>query len=333
MKVLAGDIGGTKTLLQIAEVRGSYVEVLHRARFSSQDYSDLDTLLREFLDHTPAAVRKDITSACFGVAGPIHGGEQGPRQANITNLPWRLDELKLQSWLQLPRVRLINDFYATANGIEALGADDLAVLNPGTPQSRAPRLIVGAGTGLGVAQLLWCEGRYRAFPSEGGHIHFAPTDELQMELLSYLKNRYDRVSYERVISGAGLANIYSFLCKREKNSDHADLKVLLESPDPAAAITERARSAEPLAAQAVSLFISIYGSVVGDLALLTLARGGIYVAGGIAPKILGELRKGDFIEALSRKGRMSSLVKEMPVFIVLSQDIGLLGATLFASQL
>jgi glucokinase len=332
MKVLAGDIGGTKTLLQIAEVRGTGVEVLHRARFSSQDYSDLVTLLREFLDHVPATVRSGIGGACFGVAGPIHGPEQGPRRANITNLPWRLDELELQSQLQLPRLRLINDFLASANGIEALGADDFSLLNPGTPEPRAPRLVVGAGTGFGVSQLMWCDGRYRPFPSEGGHIHFAPTDSLQMELLAYLKNSHDRVSCERVVSGAGLVNIYTFLCQREKQTDHSDLRNLLENPDPAEAITERARSDDLLARRALSLFISIYGAVVGDLALVTLARGGIYVAGGIAPKILDELRAGDFIGSFSRKGRMSSLVKEMPLFIVLAQDVGLLGATLFAAQ-
>lgn len=333
MKVLAGDIGGTKTLLQIAEVRGAHIKVLHELRLSSQDYPNFETLLREFLAQAPAALRNTFTSACFGVAGPVSGTDQGPRQASITNLPWHIDETKLKELLQFARVRLINDFYATASGIEALGSDDLAILNPVPAQLRAPRLVVGAGTGLGVAQLLWCEERYRALPSEGGHIHYAPTDALQVELLGYLRERYDRVSYERLVSGAGLVHIYSFLHHQEKDANASSLQTVLENPDPAAAITDRARGDDPVARQAISLFLSIYGAVVGDLALITLAHGGVYVAGGIAAKLLEEMREGGFMEAYLHKGRMSPLVNQMPVFIVLPQDIGLLGATLVASQL
>jgi glucokinase len=333
MRVLAGDIGGTKTLLHIAEVRGNHFEVLHEARFPSQDYPDFETLLLEFLAQTPAAHCEDIAGACFGVAGPIRGPERGPRQANVTNLPWQLDETKLQNVLQLNQVHLINDFYAVACGIETLATDDVAVLNPGVPQSCAPRLVVGAGTGLGVAQLLWCEGRYRAFPSEGGHMHFAPRDALQLELLGHLQQRYGRVSYERLVSGAGLVSIYTFLHQRDKAAAAADLQTTLESPDPAAAVASRARSDDALALQAVSLFLSVYGAVVGDLALVALAYGGIYVAGGIAPKLLEEMRQGPFLNAYSDKGRMSSLVTQMPVSIVLAQDIGLRGATLVASRL
>jgi glucokinase len=332
MKVLAGDIGGTKTLLQVAEVRGSEMEVLHRARFASQDYADFESLLRDYLDRIPVMVAKDIASACFGIAGPIHAPEQGPRQARVTNLPWQLDESRLQSLLGLPRVHLINDFYATASGIEALHEDDLAVLHPGKPQSMAPRLVVGAGTGLGVAQLFWCDGRYRACASEGGHTHFAPTDALQTELLAYMHTQFQRVSYERLVSGSGLAHIYTFLGQRSQH-DAAELHGILEQTDPAAAIAHLAQEGDPLAKQALALFIAIYGSVVGDLALVSLAYGGIYIAGGIAAKLANEIREGEFMAHYENKGRMSPLVKQMPVFIVLNQDVGLLGATLVPARI
>lgn len=333
MKVMAGDVGGTKTLLQIAEVGDGRIEVLHQEHFLSQEYPDFESLLRDYLADVPAALCTGIDSACFGVAGPISDAEQGNRRARVTNLPWDIAEAKLRTLLQVARVRLINDFCATASGIAVLGPDDLAVLNPGSPQARAPRLVIGAGTGLGVAQLLWSEGRYRAFPSEGGHIHFAPTDALQMELLAYLQKRYGRVAYERVVSGGGLVNIYSFLHQRAQDADPANLQSILASPDSAAAITALAHADDPLARQAVSLFVSIYGAIAGDLALLTLAHGGVYVAGGIAPKLLHEMHAGMFMEAYLHKGRMSSLVKQMPVFIVLAKDVGVLGATLVAFQL
>jgi glucokinase len=330
MKILAGDIGGTKTLLHIAEVSGIHIKVLHQDRFASPAYHNFETLLGEFLERAPATLRNTITGACFGVAGPISESEQGSRQARITNLPWVMDESKLREQLTLTRVRLINDFYATASGIEALGDEDLEALNTGSPQSCAPRLVVGAGTGLGVAQLLWCDGRYRAFASEGGHVHFAPTDALQEELLDYLRKRFDRVSYERLVSGGGLVSIHEFLLQR--NAAAAETSAGPEA-DPAATIVDLARAGDPIAQQALSLFMSIYGAVVGDLALVSLAYGGIYIAGGIAPKLRAEMRAGGFMYAFGQKGRMSPLVSQMPVSIILSQDIGLLGASLVATQL
>ena len=327
MKVLAGDIGGTKTLLQVAEVRGSKVEVLHRERFASRDYADFESLLRDCLDRIPVTVAKNIASACFGIAGPIHAPEQGPRQARVTNLPWQLDESRLQSLLGLSRVHLINDFYATASGIEVLHEEDLAVLHPGKPQSEAPRLVVGAGTGLGVAQLFWCGGGYRAYASEGGHVQFAPTDTLQAELLAYMQSQFQRVSYERLVSGPGLARIYAFLGQRSQR-DAAELHTILEQADPAAAIALLAQEGDALAEQALALFMAIYGSVVGDLALVSLAYGGIYIAGGIAAKLADKMREGPFMANYENKGRMSPLVRQMPVSIILNQDVGLLGATL-----
>jgi len=331
MRVLAGDIGGTKTLLQIAEVSGTRIDTLHQGRFASQAYGDFDTLLDAFLQQSAAELGA-VTTACFGVAGPIAGPAQGPRTARITNLPWLIDERRLAQRLQLPRVRLINDFFATAAGIEALGKEDVAVLNPVPVAAKAARLVVGAGTGLGVAQLIWCGERYRECPSEGGHLHFAPTDPLQVELLIHMQKHHARVSNERLVSGPGLAAIFRFLCERE-HGPGASPQALVEAGDPAAAIVACARGGEPLASAAVALFLRIYGAVVGDLALITLAYGGIYVAGGIAPKLLEEIRAGEFMAAYEDKGRMSALVKQMPVQIVLAQNTGLLGAILTASRL
>ncbi len=332
MKVLAGDIGGTKTLLHIADVQGSRCAVLHEQTYSSQAYGDFDSVLTDFFAHAPPAARGGLTRACFGVAGPVSGPEHGHRHAKITQLPWRMDSLALQSAHRLEQVRLINDFHAVAAGIDALGPDDLAPLNAVPAHARAPRLVVGAGTGLGVAQLMWADGRYRIFPSEGGHIHFAPTDAVQMELLKYLQRLYGRVSCERVVSGPGLVDMFRFLVS-ENGEAVASAADLADHPDPAAAIAARAEAGDPLARRAIQLFISIYGAIAGDLALVSLAYGGIYLAGGIAPKLLRAFSLDDFMAAYREKGRMSGLVNDMPVSVILNARVGLLGATLLAADL
>ncbi len=332
MKILAGDIGGTKTLLQIAKVHQNEVEVLNRSRFASQEFADFESLLRAYLDANPNLLTDDIAGACFGIAGPVQGTSQGTRRAQVTNLPWLLDEARLQTHLRLPSVHLINDFYATACGIEGLVQDDLAVLQSATAQEHAPRLVIGAGTGLGVAQLLWCDGRYHPFASEGGHIQFAPTDELQVELLQFMKRRHGRVSYERLVSGHGLIAIYTFLAQRDGAATDEQSSVL-ETTDPAAAVVAHARQGNDHARNALELFLTIYGSVVGDMALVNLPYGGIYIAGGIAPKLLAEMRNGPFIKAFNEKGRMSPLVMNMPINIITNQEVGLLGATLVPSRL
>lgn len=332
MKVLAGDIGGTKTLLHIAEVQGTRCDVLHQHGYPSQDYRDFDELLTDFLEHAPRAARNDLQRACFGVAGPVSGPEHGHRHAKITQLPWRIDSFHLQSTHHLAQVRLINDFHAIAAGIDALGPDDLAPLNAVPAQARAPRLVVGAGTGLGVAQLMWADGRYRIFPSEGGHTHFAPTDAVQIELLKYLQQVHERVSCERVASGPGLVAIFRFLAVQQRTAT-APLLTNEDHPDPAAVIAAQAEAGDPLARRAVQLFISIYGAITGDLALVSLAYGGIYLAGGIAPKLLRAFTLDDFMAAYREKGRMRVLVDHMPVSVILNARVGLLGATLLAADL
>lgn len=332
MKVLAGDIGGTKTLLHIAHVEDRRCDVLHQRSYRSLDYADFDGLLTDFLEHAPITARSELNYACFGVAGPVSGPEHGHRHAKITQLPWRMDSLALQATHRLTRVRLINDFHAVAAGIDALGPDDLAPLNTMRAQAQAPRLVVGAGTGLGVAQLMWADGAYRIFPSEGGHIHFAPTDTVQMDLLKHLQQVYGRVSCERVVSGPGLVDIFRFLGMAQREAA-APLLTNATNPDPAAVIAARAEAGDPLARRAIQLFISIYGAITGDLALVSLAYGGIYLAGGIAPKLLRAFTLDDFMAAYREKGRMSGLVNNMPVSVILNPHVGLFGATLLAADL
>ncbi len=331
MKVLAADIGGTKTLLQIAEVRDRRHTILHQQKFASQDFQDFDILLKKFLDHAPADARRDINHACFGVAGPVTGPERGQRLAKITNLPWQMDSLALQSAHHIEQVFLINDFHAIAAGIDALGADDVVSLHAAPVQQHAPRLVVGAGTGLGVAQLIWAQGRYRVLDSEGGHTHFAPTSALQIELLVSLQQELGRVSYERLVSGPGLVRIYRFLNQRQPSSNTL-FEDVIGSADPAAAIAARAQEGDALALEAINLFLSIYGAVTGDLALVTLAYGGIYIAGGIAPKLLRAFSMDAFLSAHFQKGRMAALINNMPLFVILHPQVGLLGAALYAAQ-
>ncbi|WP_303906699.1 glucokinase [Thiohalomonas denitrificans] len=334
IKVIAGDIGGTKTLIQLSafDVRQSSLrgEVLYEHRFESRAYAGLDAILQEFLDLTGPG--EEVYSACLGVAGPVHD-EDGHQRAKLTNLPWESDSRTVTDVLGIPRVRLINDFQAVGYGIDAMREEDLVSLQEAKPREQAPRLVVGAGTGLGVGLLAWKGDFYESYPTEGGHVHFAPVDDEQDALLQFLRNEYGRVSCERLVSGPGLENIYRFLVARDRGRT-AGTDPLLNAPDPAAAISACAIShEEPLAVRAMDLFVTIYGQVTGDLALTTLAQGGIFIAGGIAPKILSQLQNGRFINAFREKGRMRSLVADIPVRVIVNPGVGLLGCALAASRM
>jgi glucokinase len=326
MRVLAGDIGGTKVLLQIAEADGRSSRIEAEARYESAQYPSFLALVEEFLRLTRT---RDLHAACFGIAGPVRptaGGEA----ANVTNLPWRIESETLMRELKIPRVRLINDFQAVGYGIPALGAEDFAVLQAGQREPRAPCALIGAGTGLGQGLLVWAGDYYEAIATEGGHADFAPIDELQMDLLAYLRARFGRVSYERVLSGPGLMNVYGFFLTRGE----AGTPGLLESDDPPAAITAAALAgSDPAAVETLRLFVRVYGAQCGNFALSVLATGGVYVAGGIAAKILPALKTGEFLRTFSDKGRMSTLLESMPVEVVLNPRVGLIGAALAASRL
>lgn len=319
---LAGDIGGTKTLLRLFGTGGS---VIAERRYDSAAFASLNQVVAGFLSDCPAL---SLASACFGVAGPVEDG-----RANITNLPWRIDAASIAAEFHIPQVRLINDFQAVAYGIEALDSRDLATLQAGSPQKGGVRAVIGAGTGLGEGFMVWQGTYYAAFPSEGSHADFAPTDELQIELLRYLAERYGHVSYERLLSGPGLVNIFEFLRDSRGIQPTAELQSAMKTGDPAAAISLCAMGGkDDLAEAALDLFARIYGAEAGNLALKVLARGGVYIAGGIAPQIMGKLEEDVFLRAFVDKGRFAGLLGDIPVHVVLNPMVGLLGAARVAER-
>ncbi len=327
--ILAADIGGTKTLLQISAADETRIPVLQKS-YRSTDYADLAEILDEFLHE---AGTQKIAAACFALAGPVLA-----RQVKLTNLPWRVDADEISTRFKIPQVNLVNDFEAVGLGIAALQANDLLILQAGTAQTRGVRLVVGAGTGLGVGWLTRnASGQGdddTVHPSEGGHMDFAPADVLQYGLLCYLQQRHGHVSYERIVSGPGLVAIYEFLRDSSRAAPSAELIRKIAEGDAAAAIAHGAQQGnEPIAHMALDLFISIYGAFVGNLALVTLPRGGIYVAGGIAAKIASAMQQGEFLRAFRGKGRFAGLLETLPLHIVTNPHVGLLGANLVARRL
>ena len=321
--LLAGDIGGTKTLLKLFEAGGG---VLAERRFDSASFASLNQVVASFLSDFPSL---SPAAACFGVAGPVEGG-----RANITNLPWQIDAASICAEFRIPQVRLINDFQAVAYGIEALESQDMATLQAGQPQEFGVRAVIGAGTGLGEGFMVWQGEYYEAFPSEGSHADFAPVDALQTELLHYLAARYGHVSYERLLSGPGLVNIFEFLRASRGQQATAELQSAMQAGDPAAAISDCALGGkDDLAVSALDLFARIYGAEAGNLALKVLARGGVYIAGGIAPQIISKLKDGEFLRAFADKGRFTGLLGNIPVHVVLNPKVGLLGAARVAERI
>ncbi len=290
--ILAGDVGGTKTLLRCVDEHGA---VIAESRFESAKYATFDDLLRDF-DAGPFA------AACFAVAGPVFQG-----RAEVTNLGWTMEEEALARTFAIPHVSLINDFYAVALGVPLLGEDDLVPLQRAPRDRNAPIGILGAGTGLGQALLV----RGEVVPTEGGHQDFAPQDEEQTRLFLELHRRYGHVSWERVCSGMGLQNIHTFLGGQALD---------------AAEIAERADAGDPRARHAFEIFIDVYGAEAGNMGLRVLARGGVFLAGGIAAKNQSWFTDGRFLEAFLRKGRFRDVMETMPVDLIVNQEVGLLGA-------
>lgn len=331
MKILAGDIGGTKTLLQILRLDGSslHATVLHEQRFESQAYSEFDDLFKEFIDSCGDQLAGTIQAACIGVAGPVDD-----TIAEVTNLPWRIDGQSLQQTFDIGNVRLINDFQAVGYGISSLSDTDISVLQEGIYQSNGIRAVIGAGTGLGQGILIWQDNYYDVMASEGGHVDFAPLDDKQIQLLQYLKQQYDHVTYERLVSGPGLCNIYAFISSLHPDQESPELRRAMQNGDQAAAITQFSNgNKDPLAVAAMELFISIYGAQAGNLALTCLPFGGLYVAGGIAPRIIEKLQDGSFIDAFCNKGKMQDLMPKIPVKVITNPQVGLMGAVNVAVRL
>ena len=334
MIVFSGDVGGTSTRMQFTEfTTANEIKIIANIHYNNTDYSDFLDIIDAFFTATKIKVDQ-IASVCFGVAGPVIKGK-----VNVTNLPWVISTQDIKNKLKLDKVELINDFAAIGHGIEVLKPKDLLTLQTGKPRLDSVQAYIGAGTGLGVGFMTCHQGKYLIHSTEGGHIDFAPTNETQLDLLKYMRKKYHRVSFERILSGQGLTNIYSFvrdnkIFGEEENSNLRFLMNRDKNIDIAATIAEYAiKRKDIMALRALDIFISIYGSAVGNLALTTLPFGGLYVVGGIAPKLLTQIKKGNFFKAFIDKGRMSHLIKDVPLHIVLYEDVGLQGTAICARKL
>jgi len=320
--ILAGDIGGTNTRLAYFQPQNGHLELVAERTFPSSDYSEFGEIVAKFLDDT--GTRPEV--ACFGIAGPVHNG-----RVEVSNLPWVIEQSRLAKQIQLPATVLINDLEASAWGIRALKSQDLIALNGVTPGS-GNQAVIAPGTGLGQAGLFWDGLQHQVFACEGGHADFAPQDELQIELLRFLANRHSHVSYERVLSGPGLVNVYEFLHEKGCEDEPPGFAAQLQPAGAAAAISRSAlEGSNRLAERALDLWISVYGAEAGNLALKTMATGGIFLAGGITPKILPKLRGPGFMRAFTDKGRLRPLLEAIPVQVVMNDKAGLLGAACCAA--
>ena len=325
--IIAGDIGGTKTNVALFQVNGSEVgPVVRLQKFPSGGYDSLEAILKEFIGNTEL----DISGASFGIAAPVIGG-----YAKAPNLNWTVSAASLAELLKVDRVGLINDLEATAFGIPALTGSQLLTLNNGTVRSDGHQALIAAGTGLGMAGIFYRDGHYHPMASEGGHSDYAPHEPIEIELLEYLKEKFGRhVSWERVLSGPGLYNIYSFLRDRGHFEESAELAEQIKSGDKAAAVCQAALGKKSeLAAKALDMFVDAYGAAAGNLALLMMATGGLYIGGGIAPKIAEKLKDGMFMKAFTDKGRLSSVLSGIPVHVILEDKTALFGAARDALRL
>ncbi len=316
--ILAGDIGGTKTHLALFTAEGRRLRIDAQATHASREHASLAEICAKFL----SGRQLEIRDACFGVAGPVRQGK-----AQTTNLAWVVDAKELSKTLGIERVTLINDMEANAYGIAALEPQDFVTLQSGEADPKGQAAVLSAGTGLGEAGLVWDGKHHRPVASEGGHSSFAPRTDQQIELLKFLRRDFEHVSYERVLSGPGLFNIYRFLKESGKHEEPRWLADEIKAGDPAAAITRAALDKKSsLAGVALDLFIEIYGDEAGNLALKVMATAGVFVGGGIAPKIAGRMGEGRFLKAFLAKGRMQRVLETMPVRVILNDRTALLGA-------
>jgi len=317
--ILAGEIGATRTRLAAFNTEGNRLERVVEQTYQSQELSGLSEILPQFIRTEGIPVH----SACFGVAGPVRNG-----RSKISNLPWIIDARELAAQLKLPSVGLLNDMEAYAYGIDALDSKDFVTLNEGSEDAEGNRALISAKTGLGVAGLYWDGFRHHPFACEGGHADFAPTTDLQAELLAYLRKKYDRVSCERILSGPGIRNIYEFLRDTHKAEEPAWLKEQIGAAhDPTPVISQIALEGKaPICEKALSIFVGVFGAEAGNCALQYMATGGVFIGGSIAAKIVPKMKEPVFLESFLDKGRLEVLLNDMPVKIVLSDDCGLSGA-------
>jgi glucokinase len=317
--ILAGEIGATRTRLAAFDTEGNKLQCVVEKTYMSQEHGGLAELITGFIKTEGIPVH----SACFGVAGPVTAG-----RSKISNLPWTIDRRELATQLKLDSVGLINDLEAYAYGIDALESKDFLTLSEGAEDAEGNRAVISARTGLGVAGMYWDGFRHHPFACEGGHADFAPRTKLDMELLTYLQGKHGRVSCERILSGPGIKNIYDFLRDTKKVDEPKDLREQMkQAPDAPALISKLAAEGKtPICDQTMSLFVTIYGAETGNCALHFMSTGGIFIGGSIAAKNVNKMKDPAFMKSFLDKGRMTPLLKQMPVKIVLNDDSGIIGA-------
>ncbi|HUH63806.1 MAG TPA: glucokinase [Terracidiphilus sp.] len=320
--ILAGDVGGTKVHLGLYDFVNGRLSHTRDERFPAKEYGGLEEIVKEFLG------ADKVTAACFGVPGPVRDG-----RLRLTNLPWTLDSRELSSHLDISHVFLINDLEANGYGIAELQPDQIYTLSEGDAGQVGNRALIAAGTGLGEGFLIWNGRMHVPYPSEGGHADFAPRNEDEIDLLRFLKQKYNgRISFERVVSGMGMSGIYEFLRDVRGMEEPTWLaEMLTEAEDPNSVITETGLTARAeISEKTLDMFVAAYGAEAGNLALKVLAVGGLYLGGGIAPRILEKLKDGAFVKAFTDKGRLSQLLINTPVRVILESRAALLGAAAFA---
>ena len=326
--ILSADVGGTKTHIQLAYYADGKLEIIKTEKFPSANFTYFSDLLQKFLPENYS-----IDCACFAVAGPVtHNAEFSESQ--VTNLPWIIHSRDLEKQFQINKVLLLNDFEAIGYALDYLAADDFLTLQKGQAKPLGVKAIIGAGTGLGQAILVHNGKHYSVIPTEGGHADFAATDATEIALFEFLNKQYAHVSYERVLSGQGMVNIFQFLVETYKTQHTPEVQNILNTADPSAAVAiAGAEKSHAVACETVSLFMKIYGAQAGNLALTCLAQDGLYIAGGIAAKNLYAFDDGEFIRAFNAKGRMQKITERIPVHVIKNQHAGIIGATHFARRM
>jgi glucokinase len=324
MIVLAGDVGGTNARLAFVELDGSSARMVQRETYPSRDHPGLAAIVQRFC----ADVGSLPDRACFGIACAVVGDD-----CSTPNLPWTVNGRNLATEIGIPRTTIINDFVAIGYGIEFLVPTDLATLQAGSPTAHGPIALIGAGTGLGQGFVVWDADHYRVLPSEGGHGDYAPRGELQCGLLQFLGEEFGRVSWERLLSGRGIGNAYRYLRASGIAPEQETVRDEMGREDAAVVITRHALAGtDCLSDRALGLFCETLGAQAGNLALTVVSTGGVYLAGGIAPRIVERLKSGEFLDAFRDKGRLSELISRIPVHVIMNPYVGLLGAASVAAR-
>ena len=316
--ILAGDIGGTNSRLAFFTVEHGRLKPEIEKVYPSREHSGLEMVVRKFVSEHKVSIRH----ACFGIAGPVSHG-----RSLMPNLKWTVESSVLAKELGLSEVTLINDLEANAYGVAALEDKDFAIINAGAPGSDGNAAVISAGTGLGEAGLFWDGRAHRPFACEGGHCDFGPADELQDDMARYLRAQFGHVSWERVLSGPGIFNIYKFLRDTGRGEEPAWLTEELKQGDPSSHVSAHGLDGKSaLCVKTLEVFVSIYGSEAGNLALKLMATGGVYIGGGIAPRIISKMTKPEFMGPFANKGRLKALLEAISVKVILNDKTALLGA-------